>query len=64
MIDAGKGNNSRFLNESERRKLKYIGGLAKKRKVTVQLEPNQEQKEIRLDELAKRLNAEAFRKFT
>jgi hypothetical protein len=50
----------RFLKELETRKLRYIGGLAKNRKVTVQLEPNQERKEIRLDELAKSLKAEAF----
>jgi SRSO17 transposase len=60
LIDAGYGNNSRFLNELETRKLRYIGGLAKNRKVTVQIEPNQERKEIRLDELAKSLKTEAF----
>jgi hypothetical protein len=60
LIDAGYGNNSRFLQELETRKLRYIGGLAKNRKVLVQLEHGLERKEIRLDELAKSLNSEAF----
>jgi len=37
-----------------------IGGLAKNRKVWVQLEHGVEGKKIRLDELAKSLNSEAF----
>ena len=60
LIDAGYGNNSKFLQELESRKLRYIGGLAKNRKVLVQLEHGQERKKIRLDELAKNLNSEAF----
>ncbi len=60
MIDAGYGNNSKFLQELESRKLRYIGGLAKNRKVLVQLEHGLERKGIRLDELAKSLNSEAF----
>lgn len=60
LIDAGYGNNSRFLQELEARKLRYIGGLAKNRKILVQLEHGLERKEIRLDELAKSLNSEAF----
>jgi hypothetical protein len=60
LIDAGYGNNSRFLQELEARKLRYIGGLAKNRKILVQLEHEPERKEIRLDELAKTLNSEAF----
>jgi hypothetical protein len=60
LIDAGYGNNSKFLQELESRKLRYIGGLAKNRKVLVQLENGLERKKIRLDELAKSLNSEAF----
>src|SRR4028119_1660743 len=60
LIDAGYGNNSKFLQELESRKLRYIGGLAKNRKVLVQLEHGLERKKIRLDELAKSLNLEAF----
>ncbi len=59
-MDAGYGNNSRFLKELETRKLRYIGGVAKNRKVIVQLEQNEKRKEIRLGELAKTLNNEAF----
>ena len=60
LIDAGYGNNSRFLQELETRKLRYIGGLAKNIKILVQLQHEPEGKEIRLDELAKSLNSEAF----
>jgi SRSO17 transposase len=38
LIDAGYGNNTPFLLELEKRKLKYIGGLAKNRKVKVKKE--------------------------
>src|SRR4028118_1545193 len=60
LMDAGYGNNSRFLKELETRKLRYIGGVAKNRKVIVQQGANEERKEIRLDELAKTLKAEAL----
>lgn len=61
LIDAGYGNNSKFLRELESRKLTYIGGLAKHRKAIYQQE-NQEKKskKNRLDELAKNLNPKAF----
>lgn len=48
------------MQELESRKLRYIGGGAKNRKVLVQLEHGQERKKIRLDKLAKSLNLEAF----
>jgi SRSO17 transposase len=35
LIDAGYGNNTSFLLELESRQLKYLGGLAKNRKVTI-----------------------------
>jgi SRSO17 transposase len=35
IIDGGYGNNVSFLLKLENRKLKYLGGLAKNRKVTV-----------------------------
>jgi hypothetical protein len=59
LIDAGYGNNTTFLLELEKRRLKYLGGLAKNRKVISQIEPNKLQ-EIRLDELAKALPVEYF----
>ena len=59
IIDAGYGNNTSFLLELEKRQLKYLGGLAKNRKVTVTL-PNNIQQTIRLDELAQSLSQEAF----
>jgi SRSO17 transposase len=59
LIDAGYGNNITFLLELETRKLKYLGGLAKNRKVIIETEANQLQ-EIRLDKLAESLPSEAF----
>ncbi|WP_413168235.1 IS701 family transposase [Capilliphycus salinus ALCB114379] len=51
LIDAGYGNNTTFLHQLEDRKLKYLGGVAKNRKVLIKNELSIE-KEIRLDELA------------
>jgi SRSO17 transposase len=51
LIDAGYGNNTTFLLELEKRKLKYLGGLAKNRKVITQTEENKRE-EIRIDKLA------------
>ena len=59
IVDAGYGNNTSFLLELENRQLKYLGGLAKNRKVTVQ-EKDKLQQKIRLDELAQSLPKEAF----
>jgi len=59
IVDAGYGNNTSFLLNLENRKLKYLGGLAKNRKVTVK-EKDNIQSTIRLDELAESLSQEAF----
>jgi SRSO17 transposase len=59
LIDAGYGNNITFLLELEKRKLKYLGGLAKNRKVIIEKSANQRE-EIRLDKLAESLPNEAF----
>lgn len=59
IVDAGYGNNTSLLLELEKRKLKYLGGLGKNRKVTVTHEDNIQQT-IRLDELAQSLPQEAF----
>ncbi|MCC3544858.1 MAG: transposase, partial [Microcoleus sp. PH2017_22_RUC_O_B] len=61
LMDAGYGNNTSFLQELENRKLKYIGGLAKNRKVIIQKTVD-ETEEIRVDNLAKTLPVEAFAK--
>ena len=60
LIDAGYGNNTTFLKQLDLKKLKYVAGLAKNRKVVSQLEPDKEKVEIRLDELAKSLKPELF----
>lgn len=59
LIDAGYGNNTSFLIELEKRKLKYLGGLAKNRKVKVITE-KEIGKETRLDHLAESLSTEDF----
>lgn len=60
LVDAGSGNNSTFLKQLESKKLKYIAGLAKNRKVVCQLQPDTEKAALRLDDLAKSLKPEAF----
>ncbi len=40
LIDAGYGNNKTFLLELEKRRLKYLGGLAKNRKVLTEIKVN------------------------
>ena len=59
LIDSGYGNNSSFLIELEKRKLKYLAGLAKNRKVKV-INSEKVKEEIRLDNLAKSLPVRAF----
>ena len=59
LIDAGYGNNTSFLLELEKRKLKYLGGIAKNRKVRVENSENSSES-IRVDELARSLPSEAF----
>ena len=58
-MDAGYGNHTSFLLELENRQLRYLGGLAKNRLVSIS-EQGDIQKKIRLDELAKSLPQEAF----
>lgn len=59
IVDAGYGNNTSFLLELELRQLKYLGGLAKNRQVSVTAEDNIQRK-IRLDELAQSLPQDSF----
>ena len=58
LIDSGYGNNTSFLKELENRKLKYLGGIAKNRKVT--LKNKEAIASMRIDKLAKSLPKEAF----
>ncbi len=59
LIDAGYGNNTTFLHQLEERKLKYLGGVAKNRKVIIKNELGIEE-ETRLDELAQSLSPEKW----
>ena len=59
LIDSGYGNNTTFLIELEKRRLNYLGGLAKNRKVKI-INSTKITEEIRLDILAESLPEEAF----
>ena len=59
LIDAGYVNNTTFLLELEKRKLKYLGGLAKNRKVIIETSAYKRE-EIRLEQLAQSLPIEEF----
>jgi SRSO17 transposase len=59
LIDSGYGNNTTFLIELEKRKLNYLGGLAKNRKVKI-ANSTKLSEEIRLDKLAQLLPESAF----
>jgi SRSO17 transposase len=59
LTDAGYGNNTNFLQELEKKRLKYIGGVAKNRKVIIK-KGEDKTEETRLDNLAKSLPQGAF----
>ncbi|MHC5730993.1 MAG: transposase, partial [Nostoc sp.] len=59
LIDAGYGNNTSFLLALEKRQLKYLGGIAKNRKITINVSENIQQT-IRIDELAQSLPKQDF----
>ena len=59
LIEAGSRNNTSFLLDLENRQLKYLGGIAKNRKVTVN-RPNNPGETIRVDDLAQNIPREAF----
>ncbi|MDE5075663.1 MAG: transposase [Trichodesmium sp. St5_bin2_1] len=54
LIDGGYGHNTTFLKKLEERELKYLGKIAKNRKVIVKLK-SLDKIEIRIGELAKSL---------
>ena len=60
LIDSGYGNNTTFLTELEKRKLNYLGGIAKNRKISI----NKESiiASMRIEELAESLSEEDFTK--
>ena len=59
LIDGGYGNNSNFLKKLEEKKLNYIGGIAKNRKVKV-VKEGKNLEEIRIDKLAESLPKDKF----
>ncbi|WP_149978321.1 IS701 family transposase, partial [Microcystis aeruginosa] len=63
LIDAGYGNKTNFLKALEERKLKYLGGLAKNRKVIIEKEGGVEET-IQLEQLAKSLSEKDWEKIT
>lgn len=60
LIDSAYGNNTSFLGELEKKKLKYIGGIAKNRNILVKTK-SKNLEEIRLDEYAKWISSEEFK---
>ena len=60
LIDSAYGNNTSFLRELEKKKLKYIGGIAKNRNILVKSKSNKLE-EIRVDEYAKWLSSDEFK---
>lgn len=59
LIDSGYGNNTNFLSQLEERNLKYLGGIAKNRKVKLEKTGNAKET-IRVDELAASLSKRDF----
>lgn len=59
LIDGGYGNNTTFLKKLEERELKYLGKIAKNRKIVVKQKSNEEI-ETRIDELSKSIPIEKF----
>ena len=64
LIDSGYGNNRHFVQQLEAKKLKYIVGLAKNRRVFLQSSSTKSKVKMRLDEVAKSLKPEAFTEIT
>ena len=58
LIDSGYGNNTTFLSSLEKRKLTYIGGIAKNRNININKEDTIAS--MRIDELAEALPKESF----
>ncbi len=55
LIDSAYGNNTSFLKQLEKKKLKYIGGIAKNRNILVKSK-SEKSEEIRIDEYAQWLS--------
>lgn len=64
LIDSSYGNNSQFVQQLESKKLNYIVGLAKNRRVFLQEPSAQSKVKMRLDEVAKSLKPEVFTELT
>ena len=58
LIDSGYGNNTTFLSKLEKRKLNYLGGIAKNRKISINKEGSIAS--MRIDKLAESLSEEDF----
>lgn len=64
LIDSGYGNNRHFVQQLEAKKLKYIVGVAKNRRIFLQSDSVEAKVKARLDEVAKSLKPEAFTELT
>ncbi len=61
LIDSSYGNNTSFLKDLEARKLKYIGGIAKNRKILIKDSAGKIEA-MRIDEYARWISSEEFQK--
>ncbi|MDZ4875820.1 MAG: IS701 family transposase ISNpu7 [Chroococcidiopsis cubana SAG 39.79] len=64
LIDSSYGNNRHFVQQLESKKLKYIVGVAKNRRIFLQSDCGEVKVKARLDEVAKSLKPEAFTELT
>ena len=64
LLDAGYGNNGPLLKQLEDRKLQYIGALTKSRIVYAKLQGDPARNKHRLEDIAKNLATEQFKKVT
>ena len=62
LIDSGYGNNTTFLSKLDTRKLNYLGGIAKNRKITINKGDNIAS--MRIDKFAESLSEDAFTEVT
>lgn len=60
LIDSSYGNNTSFLKELEEKKLNYIGGIAKNRKILIKYK-SEKTEAIRIDEYAQWISKEEFK---
>jgi DDE superfamily endonuclease len=64
LMDSGYGNNTPFLLALEEKELKYVASVVSVRRVSFQMDGEPKRQKHRLDELAKNINSDDFKKIT